>query len=273
MSVQFLPQIKVNYSILIITTSFSLLVTVEIPIVAESKLGKLVSPPIAPGNDHKFYGNDHKVPEEEDEVEEVNKFHQTVQDLFEEEEDLLNMHMSVIQENAELLTEEGRLLQQIQGENNDIDSYAARLDRILQRKQELIVVLREKLEHFRNSLVKVCYYTSIIIIIIIIFTTIIIIITQGIPLIKHNNGNLNKHLTILKISDKELFFRSRFDIRKDEDELWNKFSLFRLKFIIEGQESDSISRKFLNPKFSFEMMTDDRGSAINTCIITDGIWF
>ena len=79
-------------------------------------------------------------------------FHRTVQDVFEEEEDLLNLHMSVIQENAELLTEEGRLLQQIQGENNDIDAYAARLDAILQRKQELISVLRKKLEHFRGSL-------------------------------------------------------------------------------------------------------------------------
>ena len=83
---------------------------------------------------------------------EVDKFHQTVQDLFEEEEDLLNMHMSVIQENAELLTEEGKLLQQIQGENNDIDTYASRLNSILLRKQELITILREKLDHFRLSL-------------------------------------------------------------------------------------------------------------------------
>lgn len=36
------------------------------------------------------------------------------QDIFEEEESLLNLHMGIIQENAELLTEEGRLLQQIQ---------------------------------------------------------------------------------------------------------------------------------------------------------------
>lgn len=79
-------------------------------------------------------------------------FHRTVQDVFDEEEDLLNLHMSIIQENAELLTEEGRLLQQIQGENNDIDAYAARLDAILQRKQELITILRKKLDHFRVSL-------------------------------------------------------------------------------------------------------------------------
>jgi kinesin family protein 2/24 len=88
----------------------------------------------------------------EGEDEAVSAFHRTVQDLFEEEEDLLNLHMSVIQENAELLTEEGRLLQQIQGENNDIDTYAARLDEILRRKQELIDVLKERLDNFRRSL-------------------------------------------------------------------------------------------------------------------------
>ena len=87
-----------------------------------------------------------------DEDETVNAFHKTVQDIFDEEEDLLNLHMSVIQENAELLTEEGRLLQQIQGENNDIDAYAARLDQILTRKQELIDILRQKLDNFRKSL-------------------------------------------------------------------------------------------------------------------------
>lgn len=81
-------------------------------------------------------------------------FHRTVQDVFDEEEALLNLHMLVIQENAELLTEEGRLLQQIQGENNDIDAYAARLDIILQRKQELIKDLRQSLDHFRSSLQK-----------------------------------------------------------------------------------------------------------------------
>jgi kinesin family member 2/24 len=67
-------------------------------------------------------------------------------------QDLLNLHMSVIQENAELLTEEGRLLQHIQGENNDIDAYAARLDAILKRKQELVDVMKHKLDHFRDSL-------------------------------------------------------------------------------------------------------------------------
>ena len=38
-----------------------------------------------------------------------------------EEEALLNLHMNIIQENAELLTEEGRLLQEIQSDDHDID--------------------------------------------------------------------------------------------------------------------------------------------------------
>jgi kinesin family member 2/24 len=80
--------------------------------------------------------------------------HATVEHIFEEEEALLNLHMNIIQENAELLTEEGRLLQQIQGEDNDIDAYATRLDAILERKQTLIVSLRKRLKNFREALAK-----------------------------------------------------------------------------------------------------------------------
>ena len=82
------------------------------------------------------------------------EFHKTVEDLFEEEEALLNLHMNIIQENAELLTEEGRLLQQIQSDDGDIDAYAARLENILDRKQELITILRGKLSGFRKQLIK-----------------------------------------------------------------------------------------------------------------------
>jgi kinesin family protein 2/24 len=62
--------------------------------------------------------------------------------------------MNIIQENAELLTEEGRLLQQIQGDDNDIDAYATRLDAILERKQTLITSLRKRLSNFRAALQK-----------------------------------------------------------------------------------------------------------------------
>jgi len=59
------------------------------------------------------------------------------------------------QENAELLTEEGRLLQGIQGDDvvdYDIDAYAQRLQEILDRKAELITVLQSKLTGFRRQL-------------------------------------------------------------------------------------------------------------------------
>ena len=98
-------------------------------------------------------GNNGGLNEEDEEDDSMtDEFHQTVENIFEEEEELLNLHMNIIQENAELLTEEGRLLQQIQGEENDIDAYAKRLDAILKRKQDLISHLRDKLGHFVQSL-------------------------------------------------------------------------------------------------------------------------
>ena len=48
-------------------------------------------------------------------------FKNTIESLFEEEEEILNLHMNIIQENAELLTEEGKLLHDIQGD--DVDKY------------------------------------------------------------------------------------------------------------------------------------------------------
>jgi len=83
------------------------------------------------------------------------ELNETVQSLFEEEESLLNLHMSVIQENADLLTEEGRLLQSVQGEDlvdYNIDQYASQLCNILDRKTHLISLLRDKLNTFRQSL-------------------------------------------------------------------------------------------------------------------------
>lgn len=106
---------------------------------------------VQPPSSRHFHVDDQHSPGENDLVDEL---HRTVQDLFDEEEELLNMHMNIIQENAELLTEEGRLLQQIQGEDYDIDSYTARLDVILQRKEELIKGLKGKLVAFRQNLVK-----------------------------------------------------------------------------------------------------------------------
>ncbi|KAJ8606768.1 hypothetical protein CTAYLR_009567 [Chrysophaeum taylorii] len=85
--------------------------------------------------------------------ESVMELHRTVDSLFEEEEALLNAHMNMIQENAELLTEEGRMLQQVQGEDEyDIDAYVARLDAILDTKANQIDSLRTRLRNFSQKL-------------------------------------------------------------------------------------------------------------------------
>ena len=63
--------------------------------------------------------------------------------------------MNIIQENAELLTEEGKLLQLIQSDeivDYDIDAYANRLEEILCRKQVLSSDLRQKIVEFRRQL-------------------------------------------------------------------------------------------------------------------------
>lgn len=85
------------------------------------------------------------------------EFTRAVESLFDHEEELLNLHMNIIQENAELLTEEGRLLQSIQGDDimdYDIDAYCFRLAAIIRRKQDLNDLLRDKLQSFTDALMR-----------------------------------------------------------------------------------------------------------------------
>lgn len=91
-------------------------------------------------------------------AEEEAELRRVVQSLFEQEENLLNFHMSSkIQENAELLTEEGKMLQNVQREDatqQDFDEYAARLGSILDRKTHLIQMLQDRMTSFRAQLKK-----------------------------------------------------------------------------------------------------------------------
>lgn len=79
-----------------------------------------------------------------------------VQALFELEEALLNQHMSNIQEHAEMLTDEGKLLQKVQGSvsEEELDEYAIQLAEYLDRKEILISKLQYKLEDFQKQLHK-----------------------------------------------------------------------------------------------------------------------
>ncbi|KDO32646.1 hypothetical protein SPRG_02347 [Saprolegnia parasitica CBS 223.65] len=89
----------------------------------------------------------------DDEDHSLEDLHEVVQTLYEEQENLLSSHMTAIQENAELLTEEGMLLSDVQGEavvDYDIDQYAQRLDEILAKKEATIRKLRLQLSQFRK---------------------------------------------------------------------------------------------------------------------------
>jgi len=87
--------------------------------------------------------------------EQEEEWRQAAQAIFEQEEDLLNTHMSNISISAQLLTEEGRMLQQVQQEDvtdDEIGDYVTRLEEIIERKTELVEHLEEKMASFRKTL-------------------------------------------------------------------------------------------------------------------------
>jgi hypothetical protein len=80
-------------------------------------------------------------------------------------------------------------------------------------------------------------------------------------MIKHNVGMMgtqSNHLSIVKITDKEFFYTSKWDPLVHEGDLFNKFSLFGIRFIKGGMESDGVkSLRKVDPSFCFELCTDD----------------
>ena len=81
--------------------------------------------------------------------------HVIISELVKEEEDLLEEHMVAVTTSAELLTEEGKLLARVNGENvvdYDIDMYAERLDEILEQKLLMYKKLQINLKRFRRHL-------------------------------------------------------------------------------------------------------------------------
>jgi hypothetical protein len=68
-------------------------------------------------------------------------------------------------------------------------------------------------------------------------------LTCGFEVIKHNAGNNTEHVTTIRLTDKELLYRSKFDPTKKEDDLWNKFALFTLKYVLNGEQSETIEKK------------------------------
>lgn len=71
--------------------------------------------------------------EDEKESGELLRLHEAVDLIVEGEEEMLDKHMEQIQENAALLTEEGKLVQSVQGKDvvdYDIDDYTTKLEKV-----------------------------------------------------------------------------------------------------------------------------------------------
>lgn len=90
----------------------------------------------------------------EESSQKITELDETVQNLYDEQEKLLNLHMNIIHENAELLMEENKLLAEVQGESYDVDEYALRLSKIVDRRFEMVNGLKERLGFFKEQLKK-----------------------------------------------------------------------------------------------------------------------
>ena len=90
----------------------------------------------------------------EESSQKMTELDETVQNLYDEQEKLLNLHMNIIHENAELLMEENKLLAEVQGESYDVDEYALRLSKIVDRRFEMVNGLKERLGLFKEQLKK-----------------------------------------------------------------------------------------------------------------------
>lgn len=74
---------------------------------------------------------------------------------------------------------------------------------------------------------------------------------RGVRVIKHNLRNASSHRTILRITDRSLLYRSK-------SNEWIRFSLFDLKFVRSGKDSDMVEVKQIDATRSFEIAMEDR---------------
>ena len=92
------------------------------------------------------------------------------------------------------------------------------------------------------------------------------LLSTGIYCIKHSAPpKRSSHLSVLRISDKELFYRRMWQVGMTENDLWKRLSLFSIKFVIKGADSETIGKKtsnvrnpVVNPAFCFEFSTTDK---------------
>mmetsp|Transcript_125153 Transcript_125153/g.286766 ORF Transcript_125153/g.286766 Transcript_125153/m.286766 type:complete len:690 (-) Transcript_125153:66-2135(-) len=78
-----------------------------------------------------------------------------VDDVYQAEEAIVAAHMAALREDAQLLHEEGDLLEEVSGQvDYDIDAYIARVEQIVSRKMEVYQNLTKNIDAFKQQLQK-----------------------------------------------------------------------------------------------------------------------
>ena len=79
-------------------------------------------------------------------------FHEKADELVEEAEELRGAHFNYLKESAQLLTEEGKLLSNLQSEDdyNDIDQYVNMMEKIVKRNLEIYGDLGNRIKKFKK---------------------------------------------------------------------------------------------------------------------------
>jgi kinesin family protein 2/24 len=93
--------------------------------------------------------------EDEDELarsQEQLAYEELVTNILEEEDDVVACHRQQIEENMALVQEEMGLLTQVEMPGGSVEQYVVSLDRVLLRKMEMILRLRERLNDFQQRL-------------------------------------------------------------------------------------------------------------------------
>lgn len=85
------------------------------------------------------------------------KYNQVSDKIFEQEEDLITTHMQIIKDDARLLTEEGEIITNIKGVNQEetnfsMEDYTMCLDQIINKKISIYMDLKKKLEIYKQTL-------------------------------------------------------------------------------------------------------------------------
>jgi len=82
-------------------------------------------------------------------------FHEKVDNIMDEQDELRNKHLEYLKEAAQLLTQEGELISNLQGlggEDTDIDDYVSRMEGIVARNLEIYSDMQQQLFRFKGLL-------------------------------------------------------------------------------------------------------------------------